>query len=47
MRKEYWYLMIGFILIWILGFFLFLPTPTKKTPQPGISDEATSTSINK
>lgn len=44
MKREYIFLLIGFILIWVLGYFLFMPTAE---PTSGISQEATSTSINK
>lgn len=44
MKREYIYLLLGFILIWILGFLLFMP---EKKPQPGISPEGQNTTINK
>jgi predicted permease len=44
MKREYIFLILGLVLIWILGYFLFIPS---KEPKSGISQEATSTSINK
>ncbi len=43
MKKEYLYLILGLIIIWILGFMLFMPID--KDAKSGISEEAPSTSI--
>lgn len=43
MKKEYIYLILSLIIIWILGFLLFLPQDNR--PESGISEEASSTSI--
>lgn len=45
MKKEYIFLILGLIVIWILGFLLFVPTENRR--EPAISDEGKSTTIEK
>lgn len=45
MKKEYILLIIGLLVIWLVGYLLFMPA-TKKSKQ-GISTEGVNTSINK